>query len=132
MRLYLAGPMRNRPFFNAYAFNDWAARLREQGHEVFNPVEEAIKKFGDIYSDNPDGDEKQHKEKHGVNTKELFWMDLGYICTSAEAIALMPGWRESKGATAEHAVAIAIGLKVVELEEPDDLLSEEEHPVVLG
>lgn len=35
----------------------------------------------------------------------------------ADGIALLPGWRNSSGARAEHALAVALGLEVVELTE---------------
>ena len=31
---------------------------------------------------------------------------------SCDAIHMLPGWRESKGATVEHAVAVACGMPV--------------------
>lgn len=42
-------------------------------------------------------------------------VDLGWICAEADAVALLPGWERSKGATAERAAAVALGLEIIEL-----------------
>ena len=47
MRIYLAGPMRNYPRNNFPAFDAAAAKLRADGHEVFNPAEHDRKTYGD-------------------------------------------------------------------------------------
>lgn len=113
MKLYLAGPMRNIPEFNFPAFNAAAGRLRAAGHEVFNPAENDIKNHGkDFSSDYKTGDEQQLAKDTGFTIRIALGQDLAWICAEAEGIALLPGWENSKGATAERATAIALGLQV--------------------
>jgi len=51
--------MTHLPHFNFPAFHTAAYVLRRQGHEVFNPAEEDIKRQGfDVSLDNPTGDPK--------------------------------------------------------------------------
>jgi hypothetical protein len=119
MKIYLAGPMRGIPELNHPAFDKAAERLRAQGHEVFNPAEDSRARFGDAIAAGEAGDEGAVAERMGLTPMELsrrvFAHDLAYICCEAEGIALLPRWQNSKGATAEQAVALALGLWVVEL-----------------
>lgn len=117
LRIYLAGKMRGEPYFNCDAFDLWSAYLRSLGHTVFSPSEHTRKLYGDdIYRKNPEGDE----EKAGIDGRLVFSDDIDYIINEAEAIAMMPGWRNSKGARAEHAVAVAIGLPIYYLGPRDE------------
>ena len=112
MKIYLAGPMRGKPYFNAPAFRRWTETLRGEGHEVFSPVEntETLYPVQGVY-DNEEGDE----DAAGIDGRVVFAADLAWICAEAECVALMPGWTGSKGATAECAVAKALGLRIMEL-----------------
>ena len=97
-RIYVAGPMTGLPDFNYPAFNEAERALTERGHDVVNPARAW------------DGD-----------TATAKWSDymrrgITDICT-AEAVALLPGWRESRGATLEHHVATTLGLVVKPLRE---------------
>jgi hypothetical protein len=116
LRIYVAGPMRGIPEFNFPAFNAAAASLRAHGHTVFNPAEKDNERHGtDISKGNSDGCEKLATAQHGFNLRTALGDDLRWICAEAEAIALLPGWEKSKGATAEHATAVALGLQVIVL-----------------
>lgn len=116
MRIYLAGPMRGLPEFNFPAFYKAAKELREKGHEVFNPAERDNLKHGvDISKGNMTGDEKVAAAQHGFSLREALGADLAWICGQADAIALLPGWGMSKGARAELATAVALGLEVIHL-----------------
>ena len=116
MKSYLAGPMRGIPEFNFPAFSKATFLLRYLGHEVFSPAEQDNKKHGtDISKGNATGSVQQAAAQHGFNLREALGVDLAWICTHADGIALLPGWRNSKGATAEHAAAVALGLEVIEL-----------------
>lgn len=116
MKVYLAGPMRGIPEFNFPAFHSGAAKLRSEGHEVFSPAEYDIECHGvDISKRNQTGDEEQAAKEHGFNLRKALAADLNWICAHADAVALLPGWENSKGAAAERATAIALGLRVFEV-----------------
>ena|ERR1035437_5948303 len=103
MKVYLAGPMRGIPKFNFPAFHKAAAKLRKQGYTVFSPAEKGIEKK---IAKAPDLQESRSFRR------KVFALDLAWICKHADAVALMPGWKKSKGAKAEKAAAEAIGLVV--------------------
>lgn len=108
--------MRGIPEFNFPAFYAAAQSLRADGHTVFNPAERDNEHHGtDISRGNPTGSEAQAAAQHGFNLREALSADLQFICLEADAIALLPGWENSKGAQAERATAIALGLQEIRL-----------------
>jgi hypothetical protein len=116
MKVYLAGPMRGIPNFNFPAFAIAAAKLRWEGHTVFSPAELVNEHHGaDISAGNTAGDEDLATKQYGFNGRGAFADELNWICREADAIALLPGWEKSKGATAERAAALALGLKEIYL-----------------
>jgi hypothetical protein len=118
MIVYLAGPMRGIPEFNFPLFNHVATVLRARGYTVFNPAERDNERHGvDISKGNAAGCEKLAEEQHGFNLREALADDLEFICQNAEGIVMLPGWENSKGAIAERATAIALGLEVYPYEE---------------
>lgn len=113
MKIYLAGPMRGIAEFNFPAFHKAAAELRQEGHTVFSPAEKDNERHGtDISKGNPTGSEEHASKQHGFSLREALGLDLDFICREADMIALLPGWEFSRGAAAEHATALALGLKV--------------------
>ena len=92
MRVYLSGPMSGIELFNFPAFNDTAAKLRSAGYEVINPAE--------VNTD------------QSMSWEQCLRMDIKHLC-DCDAIALMPGWTDSKGAHLELHIAHRIGLKVL-------------------
>jgi hypothetical protein len=117
MKIYLAGSMSGIPNFNFPAFNAAAAQLRSDGHFVFNPAERDIERHGgvDISADNPTGDPALAAKTHGFSLREALADDTAFICKEADAIAMLPGWENSKGARAEHALAFALGHSIIYL-----------------
>ena len=116
MKLYLAGPMRGIAEFNFPAFYRAAAQLERLGYEVFNPAAKDCEQYGtDISKGNATGSEQQAAAQHGFSLRAALGADLAWICLHSDGIALLPGWRNSKGARAEHATAVALGLEVIEL-----------------
>jgi len=113
MKIYVAGPMRGLPYFNFPAFHEAADKLRSLGHDVFSPAERDNDRHGkDISAGNVAGCEAVAAAEHGFNLREALAEDLEFICWHADAIALLPGWERSKGATAERAAGLALGLMV--------------------
>lgn len=116
MKIYLAGPMRGIPEFNFPAFYAAEDKLKEQGHEVFNPAKRDNDRHGtDISVGNATGDETVAAVQHGFSLREALRDDMEWISMEADAIALLPGWQNSLGATAERALAIALHLEVIYL-----------------
>lgn len=112
MKVYLAGPMRGYPEFNFPAFRRAAVYLRSLGHEVFSPAEQHK---ADFEKGNAAGDETLAAKEHGFDRRAAMAKDMAYICEHADAIAVLPGWLESRGARAEHAAAEALDLAVIEI-----------------
>lgn len=96
--IYISGPMSGLPQFKYPAFDDAAARLRRLGYRVINPA--------DIGRGLGDG---------------LPWSQYMRPClaavTECDALVLMPGWVDSRGAKLEHDVALAIGLQICTIDE---------------
>lgn len=102
MKVYLSGPMSGIKDFNFSAFMAGAKALRAQGHYVFNPAEADLAKWGNM---------KEIESK--ANYRDCLRTDLNWILDHAEAIALLPGWENSKGVAAELALSRALGLEVI-------------------
>ena len=91
-RIYIAGPMSNLPNLNFPAFHAEAARLRALGYEVVNPAE--------INADPTAG------------WNECMRKDIAQLVT-CNAIAMLPGWEHSKGASLEHRIARQLDMQVI-------------------
>jgi len=116
MKIYVAGPMRGISEFNFPAFHAATAKLRAAGYHVFNPAERDIETHGiDISKGNAAGCEELAAKEHGFNLREALRDDLEFICLYADAVALLPGWKNSKGAVAEYRIAVALGLTIIQL-----------------
>jgi Domain of unknown function (DUF4406) len=113
MKVYLAGKMRGVPAFNAPAFAYWTEHLRRAGHEVYSPSEMSDKLFGAAVRENAEGDEARMGGDALTIGRTVFHLDMAFICLHADAVALLPGWQTSKGATAEYAAAVALGLQII-------------------
>ena len=107
MRMYLAGPMRNRPRFNRAAFDDAAASLRSFGHTVFSPSEHDHEIWPFMYQwpGYEDGDISRCPE---FDEKKVFRWDFARIMES-DCVALLNGYEKSVGCTRERTLADWIG-----------------------
>lgn len=93
MKIYISGPMTGLPEHNFPAFNAKAAELRAQGHEVVNPAE---------LPEIPNGTWADYLKRD---------LPLLFEC---EAIYLMGGWFDSKGARLEWHNASELGLRIID------------------
>lgn len=112
MKIYLAGPMRGYPDFNVRAFMKAARELRDQGHIVFNPPEKDLETYGPAALVSAEG-KVADVAPTGLTPRNVMRVDINWILDHAEAIALLPGWENSKGATVEKAMADFLSLETI-------------------
>jgi len=110
VKVYLAGPMSNIPNFNYPLFDEAATKLRAQGHFVFSPADNDRYVLGlDASSELAKMTGKEQYEFRRIALAH----DLEWICRYAQAVALLPEWKNSTGATAEYYTAKALNLKII-------------------
>ncbi len=110
MKIYLAGPMSGIPGFNHDLFDSVAAHLRSEGHDVFSPADHDRELLGE---DAKTRLALMSKEEQNEFRRKALAYDLNWICRHAEAVALLPGWEFSTGASAEHAAGKALRLQLL-------------------
>ena len=103
--VYCAGPMRGIAEFNFPAFEEATTQLRSRGYKVISPAEQDLGRGFD-----PTG-LTGHEDLSviGFDLREALLSDLKFV-SECDAICLLPGWEFSKGASAELALAEALGL----------------------
>lgn len=108
MKIYIAGPMESvGGNWNEPLFDFVTERLRKAGATVFSPVEHARNVFGSIRSI------QQLDKKHCQAARRTLFVDeLTWIITEADVVFMLPGWERSPGASAERAVAVAVGKEI--------------------
>lgn len=106
--IYLAGPMRGIPEYNFPAFLLAGDLLRDQGHTVHNPAEADME--AGFQWENTTGNEDL--AELGFDHRGAVARGLRWIAQHANAVVVLDGWQESRGARAEVAVAVAVGIPV--------------------
>ena len=91
--------------FNFPAFFAAAKQLRSEGYIVFSPAENDLLLYGQDFLDHPER----------ASYKICMEDDTRWICRYADAIALLPGWENSKGVKVEKALAECLGLEIIYL-----------------
>lgn len=94
MKLYLSGPMTGLPEYNFPAFEQARSQLRNMGHEVICPAEAG--------------------KVEGWQWEQYMRRDI-VMLMDAEAVVVLPGWENSRGATLEVDVASKIGMAIYDL-----------------
>lgn len=107
MKVYLAGPMRGHALSNFPAFLGAAELLRRAGYEVADPAAHDLEMgFNPAREDALDG----------FDIKAALRWDLEQVLAS-DAVVVMGGWENSRGANAEVATARAVDVPVLTLED---------------
>ncbi len=96
LRIYISGPMTGFRDLNFPVFNAAAEALRANGMDVVNPAEE-----------NPD---------KGSTWNACLRSDIKRLC-DCNAVAMLPGWRNNKGALLERHIARQLGMQILSLSE---------------
>lgn len=121
LKVYVAGPMRGKPYFNFPAFDTASAELREAGFDPVSPAE----------MDRDVGFDPE------TFAEDFDWHDLGACefdlhlaidrdvaaLKKCDAIYLLRGWEKSRGSLAEKAMAEWLDLAVM-YQQPVDVLEE--------
>jgi len=118
-RVYLAGPMRGRPAFNADAFERAREDLRTVGFEVWCPAEQDV-----VHGFDP-----RDPDAVVPTLGECMDRDIPAL-VECDAVVLLPGWRVSEGCAIEAAVARHHGIPLYEYPElmpVETILSEAER-----
>lgn len=93
MKVYISGPMTGYENYNRPAFNKVADKLRSQGYDVLNPAEIGL---------GPDA------------TWQDYMREDIRMLTHADAIYLLDGWEQSRGATIEKQIADVLQIPIFE------------------
>jgi hypothetical protein len=104
-RVYIAGPMTGRPNFNADAFIRAKGMLHLLGHEPVSPID--LNLASGLISVAHDGTVSEAVE---YSRNAALSGDIRAL-VQCDAIALLSGWQESKGASLEERIARALGLR---------------------
>lgn len=99
MIVYISGPITGLYLGNHAAFHDMHMKLIDMGHSVVNP----------------------HYVCRNLDPKKATHQDYMRACVQSmlacNAIVMLPGWENSKGAKVEKIVAESIGLEFIEVQE---------------
>lgn len=120
MKVYLAGPMRGYPGWNFPAFEEAERRWEQAGHHVFSPMTLA-RAMG--YGPNQNTSAEPGSKEGRDHLQHVMLSDLACIYAS-DALALLPGWESSRGATVEVALALFIGLRLFDADTMEDITSQ--------
>ena len=99
MRIYIAGPMRGREFYNFPAFHEAEQHLKDLGYDVVSPARLDIE-AGFMMSHLPE-DHDWSEMPPGMDYEETMARDLAALDT-CDAIYMLRGWTTSKGARREQ------------------------------
>jgi hypothetical protein len=102
-RIYIAGPMTGMAEHNFPAFHAAAQRLRQAGWDVVNPAE------------NFDGRTDLPRETY-------LRADIKLLA-ECDAVAMLPGWQDSRGAKLEYLVAWELGMEVLDADSLEPIVS---------
>lgn len=87
--IYISGPMTSVPNFKQ-VFGFVEEVLKEHNYRLFNPAWSPA----------------------GLNYEQYMSIDLPMVASS-DVLLMLPGWKNSKGATAEYAYAKALGKEII-------------------
>lgn len=128
MRVYIAGPMTGHKLYNFPAFDAAAQAIRDEGHKAISPADLDREAGFDPATLPDDWDWSTYPP--GVDPDEFISRDIEAIQT-ADAIYMLSGWQNSRGARAEHALAEWRGL-TINYEEPSEAERRKRMPVASG
>lgn len=106
--VYISGPMRGYPDFNRPAFLAAEEKALPLGWQVLNPAR--------MDENDPDMSDWSDEERTRHYVERDLKALIGMRAELGDAIAMLPGWQNSKGAMAEYMTARWLGLRVLSAE----------------
>lgn len=100
--VYIAGPMRGRPFFGFPEFDAARDKLLDAGYKVLSPVD--LDRANGFDAMLLPATTDWNKLPEGVDFEECVTRDIQAV-RDADAVVTLPGWEDSPGARAEVALA---------------------------
>lgn len=101
-KVYISGPITSLPYYDAWMrFEGAEYRLRVAGYDVVNPMRNGLSQ-DDSWEDHMMEDIK--------------------LLMGCDVILMLPGWRKSKGARIEHALAKVLGFEILIYKQKEDNL----------
>lgn len=129
--IYIAGPMRGIKHFNFPAFDQARDELLCSGWKVISPADLDRAAGFDSWK-LPEGYDWLNLEKIDFVLRDAIVRDVGAIL-ECDAIFMLRGWRKSRGATAEKAIAEWLGISVLyQCEESTEGVLEEAIRITSG
>jgi hypothetical protein len=80
---------------------------------VGNPAKWDAVEYGEGSNVCPTGDIEKYAREKGFCMRSALKKDLSWIANYATHLYMLRGWELSKGAKAEHALAVALGLEIM-------------------
>ena len=102
MTIYLAGPMTGIKDLNAPLFHARTAELRAKGHTVLCPAE-------------------IEPDPNGESTWVYYMRKCIVMITQSDAVAVLPGWENSRGATVEVGLARNLEMPILDSETLEEI-----------
>jgi len=115
VKVYIAGPMRGRPYYNFPAFDAARDKLRCVGVEVISPADLDRAEGFEPLDCSWDREWSIFPEELGDRTAVLE-RDLQHLHL-CDGLALLPGWRDSEGAQLEYAAAVGDDMPAMTVEQ---------------
>jgi hypothetical protein len=108
-KLYLAGPMTGIKAFNFPAFHEAQQILENDGYSVVNPADLDDPAQRRAAESSPDGNLKDYEAITGMTWADFLARDVKLITDEVDAVVLLGGWENSKGAKLEKFIAELTG-----------------------
>ena len=108
-KVYISGPMTGHKDFNAARFDLTEGMLAAQNCEVINPLQKERDSGVNFYGRT--GKESLSEMGIDLTMNQIITQDVELLLT-CDVIYMLPGWRSSKGATAEYYVALWAGIDI--------------------
>lgn len=119
-RVYIAGPMRGYKGYNYPAFDSARDDLKAKGWDVISPAD--MDRKGGFDPDTLPDDHDWSKWPDALDAENTIIGCFASLMT-CDVVVMLQGWQQSKGATAERAIALWLGLDVWDYSH-EDILAE--------